>query len=95
MAQQKLRQEAAEIEQAKKLRHIENQQYLDYLERVRAEKREIEAVEFDPRQVSLITEELDDDSRRNDERRLLREEKRVSLRHYFSNKGEIEFMEPF
>lgn len=79
LAKQELQHETAEIEHAKKLRHVENIQFLEYLNRMRADKRETEAVEFDPKQISLITEEFDDDARRWEEKRLLKEEKRVCL----------------
>lgn len=80
MAKQELERAAAEKAEAKRAQHVESLQFIDYMNRARSDKQEIEADQFDLKQTSLINEEIDDEAERKriEDRRRLREEKRVS-----------------
>lgn len=81
MAKQELERVAAEKAEAKKAQYVESRQFIDYMKRARSEKEKIEADKFDLKQTSLINEEIDNEAeqKRIEERRRLREEKRVSV----------------
>lgn len=59
-AKEAMKKEAEAIELAKRIQHMENSKYLHYLDKIRFDEREMNRNNFDPKCVSLITEEFEE-----------------------------------
>lgn len=73
--------DAAEVELARKKQYVENLNFVDYLNRAKADKKEIQSEKIDLTQVSLINEEVEIDAevKRQEKRKLLNAEQRVCI----------------
>lgn len=74
LSKKQLEEEAAKAKLAKKMQNEENQRFIDYFNRMQIYKKVKSGIEeFDPRQVSLINEEVDGESEiKNQEKKMLR-----------------------
>lgn len=80
LSKKQLEEEAAKAKLAKKMQNEENQRFIDYFNRMQTYKKVKEIEEFDPRQVSLINEEVDGESeiKRQEKKMLRRVESKVT-----------------
>lgn len=73
--------DAAEAEFARKKQHLENLNFVDYLNRAKSDKKEIQSEKIDLTQISLINEEVEVDAevKRQEKKKLLNAELRVCI----------------
>lgn len=81
---QQIQKEAAEAEMAKKRQHEENVKFVEFLQRIRSDKKDIDAEDIDLRKLSLMNDEMEAnaEAKRQEKKKLLNEELMVCWFHF-------------